>query len=112
MAMSMFYVGAGVHHFINPLLLVQIVPPYLPYPLQLVYISGVCEIILGLILLIPDLRFVAGWGLVLLLIAVFPANLYVAQTNGEAMNTTPLLAWGRLPFQLVFIAIAYWHTRK
>ena len=47
----------------------------------------------------------------MLLVAVFPANIYLAQTNGAALNTTPLIAWGRLPFQFVFIAIAYWHTK-
>ena len=109
---SAFYVLVGIQHFVKPQWFVQIVPPYLPYPLQLVYVSGFCEIGLGLLLLIPSLRFIAGWGLILFLIAVFPANIYVAQTNGGAMNTTPLIAWGRLPFQLVFIAIAYWHTRK
>ena len=109
---STFYVIVGIQHFINPQWFVQIVPPALPYPLQLVYISGFLEIALGLLLLIPSLRFFAGWGLILLLIAIFPANIYLAQTNGEAMNTTPLIAWGRLPFQFVFIAVAYWHTRK
>lgn len=62
-------------------------------------------------LLVDKTRFIAGWGLILLLIAVFPANIYLAQTNGTAMNTTPLIAWGRLPFQAVFILIAYWHAR-
>ena len=109
---SAFYVLVGIQHFVNPHWFVPIVPPYLPYPLWLVYISGFSEIILGLLLLIPPMRFIAGWGLVLFLIAVFPANIYVAQTNGQAMNTTPIIAWARLPFQLVFIAIAYWHTRK
>ncbi len=109
---SVFYVLVGIQHFANAQWFVQIVPPYLPYPLPLVYISGLFEIALGLLLLIPPLRSIAGWGLILLLIAVFPANIYVAQTNGEAMNTTPLMAWGRLPLQLVFIAIAYWHTRE
>ena len=109
---SLFYVLVGIQHFANAQWFVQIVPPYLPYPLPLVYISGLFEIALGLMLLIPPLRSIAGWGLILLLIAVFPANIYVAQTNGEAMNTTPLMAWGRLPLQFVFIAIAYWHTRE
>ena len=62
-------------------------------------------------LLLPKTRFYAGWGLIVLLIAVYPANIYLAQTNGEAMNTTPLVAWGRLPFQFIFIGLAYWHTK-
>jgi uncharacterized membrane protein len=60
---------------------------------------------------VPKTRFVAGWGLILLLIAVYPANIYLALTNGAAMDTTPIIAWGRLPFQFAFIGLAYWHTK-
>ena len=109
--MSIFYVSVGVNHFTIPEWFLQIVPPRLPYKLELVYISGFLEIILGVMFLIPATRFYAAWGLILLLIAVYPANIYLAQTNGAAMNTTPLVAWGRLPFQFVFIALAYWHTK-
>ena len=109
--MSIFYISVGVNHFTIPEWFLQIVPPRLPYKLELVYISGFLEIILGVMLLIPATRFYAAWGLILLLIAVYPANIYLAQTNGAAMNTTPLVAWGRLPFQFVFIALAYWHTK-
>ena len=109
--MSCFYVSVGVSHFTDPYWFVQIVPPYLSYKLELVYISGFLEIILGLMLLIPSMRLYAGWALIILLIAVYPANIYLAQTNGAAMNTTPLIAWGRLPFQFVFIGLAYWHTK-
>ena len=109
--MSIFYVSVGVNHFTIPEWFLQIVPPWLPYKLELVYISGFLEIIFGVMLLIPATRFYAAWGLILLLIAVYPANIYLAQTNGAAMNTTPLVAWGRLPFQFVFIALAYWHTK-
>ena len=109
--MSIFYVSIGVNHFTIPEWFLQIVPPYLPYKLELVYISGFLEILLGVMLLIPATRFYAAWGIILLLIAIYPANIYLAQTNGAAMNTTPLVAWGRLPFQFVFIALAYWHTK-
>ena len=109
--MSIFYVSVGVNHFTIPEWFLQIVTPRLHYKLELVYISGFLEIILGVMLLIPATRFYAAWGLILLLIAVYPANIYLAQTNGAAMNTTPLVAWGRLPFQFVFIALAYWHTK-
>ena len=109
--MSIFYVSVGVNHFTIPEWFLQIVPPWLPYKLELVYISGFLEIILGVMLLIPATRFYAAWGLILLLIAVYPANIYLAQTNGAAMNTIPLIAWGRLPFQFVFIGLAYWHTK-
>ena len=109
--MSIFYVSVGVNHFPTPEWFLQIVPPCLPYKLELVYISGFLEILLGVMLLIPATRFYAAWGLILLLIAVYPANIYLAQTNGAAMNTTPLVAWGRLPFQFVFIALANWHIK-
>ena len=109
--MSLFYVFAGIKHFTNPDWYMKIMPPYLPLHKELVYISGAFEIILGLMLLLDKTRFIGGWGLILLLIAVFPANIYLAHTNGVAMNTTPLIAWGRLPFQAIFILIAYWHTK-
>ena len=109
--MSLFYIMAGTNHFINPDWYVRIVPPILPFKTVIVYISGILEIILGTLLIFPKTRFIASWGLILLLVAVYPANIYVALTNGEAMDTTPLIAWGRLPFQFVFIGLAYWHSK-
>ena len=110
--MGLFYILVGIKHFQNPEWFIPIVPPILPYKLALVYISGFFEIFFGVILFIPKLRYVASWGLILLLIAVYPANIYLALTNGEAMDTTPLIAWGRLPFQFLFIGLAYWHAKK
>jgi len=109
--MSLFYISIGIKHFINVDWFMKIMPPYLPYHKVLVYLSGVFEIIFGIMLVFEKTRFLAGWGLILLLIAVFPANIYLAQTNGAAMNISPVLAWGRLPFQAAFIAIAYWHSK-
>ena len=109
--MSFLYISSGVQHFYNTDWFIKIMPPYLPYHKELVYLSGVFEIILGTMLLFEKTRFLAGWGLILLLIAVFPANIYVAQTNGVAMGTSAAIAWGRLPFQVVFIALAYWHSK-
>jgi len=109
--MTLFYIMAGTNHFINPDWYVRIVPPILPFKTAIVYISGILEIILGTLLIFPKRRFIASWGLILLLVAVYPANIYVALTNGEVMDTTPLIAWGRLPFQFVFIGLAYWHSK-
>ena len=81
---------------------------------ELVFISGVCEILGGIGVLFPHpLRRVAGWGLVALLIAVFPANLHVALNNVPmgGVSPNPLLNWLRLPFQLVFIFWVLWCTR-
>ena len=109
--MSLFYIFAGAHHFANTDWYMKIMPPYLPYHKELIYLSGVIEIILGSMLLFEKSRFLAGWGLILLLIAVFPANIYAAQTNGAAMSTSAAIAWVRLPFQGLFIALAYWHSK-
>ena len=109
--MSLLYISIGIKHFINVDWFMKIMPPYLPYHKELVYLSGICEIILGIMLVFEKTRLLAGWGLIFLLIAVFPANIYLAQTNGAAMNTSAALAWGRLPFQAVFIALAYWHSK-
>ena len=111
MVMGIFYISIGFSHFTSPIWYVQIVPPYLPYKLELVYISGLFEILFGGMLFFRKTRFLAGWGLILLLIAVYPANIYLAQTNGAAMNTTPLIAWGRLPVQFIFVGLAYWHSK-
>ena len=109
--MSLFYIGVGINHIINPNWFIRIIPPILPFKIALVYISGIFEIILGSLLIFPKTRFIAGWGLILLLLAVYPANIYVALTNGKAMDTTPMIAWIRLPFQFVFIGFAYWHSK-
>ena len=109
--MSLFYISIGIKHFINADWFMKIMPPYLPYHKELVYLSGAFEIILGIMLLFEKTRFLAGWGLILLLIAVFPANIYAAQTNGAAMGTSAAIAWVRLPFQGLFIALAYWHSK-
>ncbi len=108
--MSLFYVFVGLSHFKNPEIYIKIVPPILPLKLSLIYISGSFEILFGILLIFKKTRFLASWGLILLLLAVYPANIYLAITNGGAMNTTELIAWGRLPIQFIFILLAYWHS--
>jgi uncharacterized membrane protein len=110
---AVFYVGAGTLHFLRPEFYLKIVPPYIPWHLAMVQISGFFEILGGLGLLIPRTRRAAAWGLVALLIAVFPANLYMATNPVEAGATTiaPALRWGRLPLQLLLIWWVLWCTR-
>ena len=108
--MSFFYITTGIRHFTDTWEFLQVYPPYLPFGLAAVYISGFFEILFGILLLIPKTRYYAAWGLIALLIAVFPANIYLAQTNGAALDISPELAWGRLPFQFLFIGLAYWHS--
>ena len=109
--MAYFYISVGIKHFIDPDWFLQIYPPFLPFGLAAVYISGFFEVLFGVMLLIPKTRYYAGWGLIALLIAVFPANIYLAYTNGAAMDISAATAWGRLPFQALFIALAYWHSK-
>ena len=111
--MSISYVGVGVTHFTNSEFFLNIMPDYLPWHLELVYLSGAFEILLGLLIVFKNTRKLAGWGLIALLIAVFPANIYLAQ-SGEAQQALEIskeMAIARLPFQLLFIAIAFWFTR-
>src|ERR1022692_2477153 len=109
--LALFMVGAGTMHFINPDFYLKIMPPYLPLHLGLVYLSGVCEIALGLLLLVPRLSRFAAWGVIALLIAVFPANIYVYQ-HQDVLPAPPILHLMRLPLQGVFILWAFWHTRR
>lgn len=116
--MGPLYVLAGVMHFVRPDLYLQIMPPYLPAHLLLVLLSGVAEIVLGILVLVPRTRVLAAWGIIALLIAVFPANLYMAMENpqlvqlpGWLSQPSPTANWLRLPFQLVLIAWAWWYTR-
>lgn len=105
-------IGVGVDHFVAPDFFVRIVPRFLPAPLVLVWVSGFFEMLGGAGLLIPRVRRAAGIGLVLLYIAVFPANINMC-IHPELGGSIPLWAlWLRLPFQLVFIALALWVSRK
>jgi uncharacterized membrane protein len=101
---------AGSLHFLYPRGYARIVPAYLPAPLTLVYLSGVAEILGGLGLLLPQTRTLAAWGLVLLFIAIFPANVNMAVHRIGFTRTPPAawLLWARLPLQAVLIAWAYW----
>ncbi|MAP01475.1 MAG: DoxX family protein [Flavobacteriales bacterium] len=111
--MSISYVGVGVTHFTNSEFFLNIMPDYLPWHLELVYLSGAFEILLGLLIVFKNTRKLAGWGLIALLIAVFPANIYLAQSDEaqQALEISKEMAIVRLPFQLLFIAIAFWFTR-
>jgi len=114
--MGSAFVVAGLLHFIVPELYVQIIPPFFPAPLALVYLSGIAEIAVGTGLLIPRTRRHAAWATVALLVAIFPANIYMA-THGVVIEGMPgggdpseLVRWGRLPLQGVLILWALWYT--
>src|SRR6187455_1086688 len=106
-----FFVLAGVSHFTNRDFFESIVPPYLPWPELLVQVSGVAEIALGLLLWLPPTKRLAAWGLVVLLVAVFPANIHMAMHPELYPDITRRALLVRLPLQGVMIGLAYWFTR-
>ena len=111
--MGIFYIFAGIMHFANTGFYVPMMPPYLPWHLQLIYLSGVAEIACGVGVLIPTWRSLAAWATIALLIAVFPANIHIALHNvplAGAREGAGVWNWVRLPFQAVLIAWAWWYT--
>ena len=106
------FIFAGINHFVNPNFYMRIMPPVLPFPLFLIYLSGVFEIAFGILLLIPKFTRLAAWGIVLLLIAVFPANIYMALNAGNFPEFSLAMIYLRLPLQFVLIAWAFWFTRE
>ncbi len=108
--LAIFMIGAGIMHLVHPAFFLKIMPPYLPLHEELVLLSGVCELLLGILLLVPRYSRWAAWGIIALLIAVFPANLHVFQ-HQELLPAPPLVHLLRLPLQGVFILWAYWYTR-
>ncbi|MEP6664221.1 MAG: DoxX family protein [Verrucomicrobiota bacterium] len=103
--LALFFIFAGIAHFVKPESYLKIVPSYLPAPLLLVYVSGFFESLGGIGMLIPQTRRWAGWGLIALLVAVFPANIEMLRQNWQKEGLS-LFTWVlifRLPFQVVFV---------
>ncbi len=113
--MSIFYINVGIKHFTDPNWFLHIIPPFLSLiGLELVYISGLFEILFGIMLLISKTRKLASYGLILLLIAVYPANLYLAfyEEPQKLIGISAFAAsWIRLPIQFIFLGFAYWHAQ-
>jgi uncharacterized membrane protein len=117
LVMGVFYVAAGSAHFGNPGTYLPVMPPYIPWPLAMIYISGAAEILGGIGVLVPDgfvfprVRVAAAWGLVALLIAVSPVHINMC-LHPDKFPGIPLWAiWLRLPLQLPLIAWAWSYTR-
>lgn len=104
------FILAGLNHFLSTNFYLRMMPPIFPAHLFLVYLSGIFEIALGILLLIPRFRKLAAWGLIALLIAVYPANIYMALNPQIFPEFSAAAQYIRLPFQFVLIALAYWFT--
>ena len=111
LGLSLFFVAAGINHFVNPDFYVPMVPPYLPAHRELVFLSGVFEVVGGVAVLVPAVRAAAGWGLIALLLAVFPANIHMALNPELFPDVSRTALYVRLPLQALLIAWAYWATR-
>lgn len=110
--MIILYLAAGFNHFWHPDMYKNIMPPYLPYHLPLIYASGVCEIALGLLLLPLSTRPVAAWLIIGLLIAIFPANIQMTINYYRLHSPYTWLTILRLPAQILLIAWAWQFTGR
>ena len=110
--LGLLFIMGGIAHFTKVEFYLKAMPSYLPFHEIIVYTSGVFEIVLGLLLIINKTTRKAAFGIILLLIAVFPANvnMYLNHADFPDMSETSLLI--RLPIQLVLIAWAYIYTKK
>ncbi len=106
--MGGIYIFAGIMHFVKPRMYIRIIPPFFPNPKVLNAIAGAFEIILGLALFFPSTRSIAAIGIILLLLAVFPANIYMYQKGAKGIPKWALLL--RLPLQFVLIAWAFMYV--
>ena len=110
--MILLYAAAGINHFIHPTIYLKIMPPWLPLHKELVLISGVAEILFALMLIFPFSRRLGAWVIIVLLIAVFPANIQMMLNYIQEDNPSLWIAILRLPLQLLSIYWAYTFTKK
>lgn len=98
-------------HYIVPSYFMGSMPPYFPLKYEMVMLSGWLEFFVALGLIYQPTRQLAGWGLIILLFAVFPTNIYVIANKGQAMGISPLFAWLRMPLQIIFLMVGWYFTR-
>ena len=112
--MSLLYILVGIKHFSDPNFFLKIMPEYLNYHLELVYISGFFEILFGILLIFKKTRFFGACGVFILLICVFPANIYLYNSEAAqiALDISKSQALMRLPFQIPLLILAYWHSNE
>jgi uncharacterized membrane protein len=110
--MALVYVLAGMNHFRAPQFYMPMMPPWIPAHQAMIIISGLAEIILGLLLFYPPMRALAAWGVIALLVAVFPVHIYMYQARETVFSHLPnLLILARIPLQFILMYWAYIYTR-
>ncbi|MGY8781250.1 MAG: DoxX family protein [Fidelibacterota bacterium] len=112
LALSVFFILAGISHFTNSDFYMAIMPPYFPFHIELVYLSGILEILGGVTILFHRFRKYIRWGIILLLLAIYPANIHMALHPELFPDVTSMALYIRLPFQIIFILWAYWATHN
>lgn len=108
--MAILYILAGFNHFRNPGMYIKIIPPFFKSPKLINVVSGIAEIVLGILLMFSLTTQYAAWGIIALLIAIFPANLYMFQNKKASFNLPKWILFVRLPLQLVLIIWAFQYT--
>lgn len=109
--LSVGFVLAGANHFLDPAFYLPMMPPYLPAHRELVALSGLCEIAGGLAVLPARTRRLGGWWIIAVLVGVYPANIHMALHPEQFPEIPTWALYARLPFQLLFMAWAWWATR-
>ena len=110
--LALMFILGGINHFLKPEFYLPMMPSYIPYHQFMIDLSGVLEILFGVALLIPRFTHLAAWGLIALLIAVFPANLHMALHPEQFPEMPQIALWIRLPIQGLFIWWAFTYTKK
>jgi uncharacterized membrane protein len=113
--LAALFLFAGTVHLARPKFFLPIMPPFIPFHLICIYASGVAELLggVGLLVTAPAIQAATRWELLLLLLAVFPANIYMAAAHVQihGMPSQPWMAWARLPLQPLLMAAIWWVTR-
>ena len=112
--MSIAYTYVGVRHFIDPDFFLAIMPNYLSMHLFFVYLTGLMEVVFGLLLAFRKTRKIASYGLIVLLLIVFPANIHLVESelSQSILEVSKEQTIIRLPFQGLFLILAYWHSKN
>ena len=112
--MSIAYTYVGFRHFIDPNFFLAIMPNYLSMHLFFVYLTGIMEFVFGILLAFKKTRTFASYGIIVLLISVFPANLHLVESelSQSILDVTKQQTIIRLPFQGLFLFLAYWHSKN
>ncbi len=109
--MAAIYVLAGLNHYLRPGIYKRIIPPYIPFPKAVNYIVGFLEFILGIGLIYEQTQIISAWGIIVLLILVFPSNVYMLREKKARLGVPKWLLILRLPLQLLLILWAYYYIR-